>query len=258
MCGRHPLCPPRGARGADREGHPVRPLQGHLRALHPGGSCRHDRPPGPAPTHRGRRRGPGHRRHLHALWLDLGAARCGGRSVRAARRKHPPSDPRSDHPPAGRRDPRRRPAHGSDGRRAFRLGWTGERSRDAEALRRAPEAGRPTGGGGRRPRLQPRAAGWGSGAPSEESALGLPDVLPRSADAPRLRDLADLVLDGHNAYAFPNEHGITAVAAMPTKELLPEFRRDREKAYFRFIEALPDAPRCATPNPPPSCWANST
>jgi 2-polyprenyl-6-methoxyphenol hydroxylase-like FAD-dependent oxidoreductase len=49
-------------------------------------------------------------------------------------------------------------------------------------------------------------------------------------------------LDGHNAYAFPNEHGITAVAAMPTKELLPEFRRDREKAYFRFIEALPDAP----------------
>jgi len=49
-------------------------------------------------------------------------------------------------------------------------------------------------------------------------------------------------LDGHNAYAFPNEDGITAVAAMPTKELLPEFRRDREQAYFRFIEALPDAP----------------
>ena len=49
-------------------------------------------------------------------------------------------------------------------------------------------------------------------------------------------------LDGHNAYAFPNEDGITAVAAMPTKELLPEFRRDREQAYLRFIEALPDAP----------------
>jgi menaquinone-9 beta-reductase len=44
------------------------------------------------------------------------------------------------------------------------------------------------------------------------------------------------------AYAFPNDDGQTILACMPVKSRLPEFRRDLEGSYRRFLEALPDAP----------------
>jgi flavin-dependent dehydrogenase len=49
-------------------------------------------------------------------------------------------------------------------------------------------------------------------------------------------------LDPDCAYTFPNEDGVTVVAAFPTKARLPEFKRDIDAAYSRFIAALPDAP----------------
>ena len=44
------------------------------------------------------------------------------------------------------------------------------------------------------------------------------------------------------AYAFPNDDGQTLVAVAPTKEQLPEFRKDIEGNCFRALEGLPDAP----------------
>jgi flavin-dependent dehydrogenase len=47
-------------------------------------------------------------------------------------------------------------------------------------------------------------------------------------------------LDPDIAYTFPNENGVTIVAVMPTKTRLPEFKRDLQGAFTRFIAALPD------------------
>jgi len=50
------------------------------------------------------------------------------------------------------------------------------------------------------------------------------------------------VLDPHMAAAFPTDGGLVFYAVMPTKERLPEFKRDPEAALKAFIGALPDAP----------------
>lgn len=53
------------------------------------------------------------------------------------------------------------------------------------------------------------------------------------------------MLDPHWAAAFPTDSGLTFYAAMPTKELLPEFREDPEAALVAFVDAAPEAPPIA-------------
>jgi 2-polyprenyl-6-methoxyphenol hydroxylase-like FAD-dependent oxidoreductase len=44
------------------------------------------------------------------------------------------------------------------------------------------------------------------------------------------------------AYVFPNEHGITSITMMPSKERLEDFRGDPEPAVRAHFKTLPDAP----------------
>jgi flavin-dependent dehydrogenase len=44
------------------------------------------------------------------------------------------------------------------------------------------------------------------------------------------------------AYVFCNEDGVTLLCAVPAKERLPEFRRDREAALFKVMTNLADGP----------------
>jgi flavin-dependent dehydrogenase len=53
------------------------------------------------------------------------------------------------------------------------------------------------------------------------------------------------LLDPDVAVAFPNEDGVTVVAATPHKARLPEFKADREGAFERFVARLPDGPTLA-------------
>jgi 2-polyprenyl-6-methoxyphenol hydroxylase-like FAD-dependent oxidoreductase len=62
---------------------------------------------------------------------------------------------------------------------------------------------------------------------------------PSPAGAP---DGSAWFLDPDWAAAFPTDGGLTFYAAMPTKERLPEFRRDPAEALTAMIAALPDAP----------------
>lgn len=50
------------------------------------------------------------------------------------------------------------------------------------------------------------------------------------------------MLDPEAAAVFPNEDGLTLIAAVPVKARLAEFRRDPEAAYLRMIRELPDGP----------------
>jgi len=49
-------------------------------------------------------------------------------------------------------------------------------------------------------------------------------------------------LDPQWAAAFPTDTDLTFYAAMPTKERLPEFKRDPEGALVRFLADVPEAP----------------
>jgi 2-polyprenyl-6-methoxyphenol hydroxylase-like FAD-dependent oxidoreductase len=49
-------------------------------------------------------------------------------------------------------------------------------------------------------------------------------------------------LDPDGAAHFPNEDGVTLLAAVGHRSRLPEFRDDLEGAYLRHISALPDGP----------------
>jgi flavin-dependent dehydrogenase len=49
-------------------------------------------------------------------------------------------------------------------------------------------------------------------------------------------------LDPHWAAGFPTDSGLTFYAAMPTKELLPQFKEDPSAALISFLDALPDGP----------------
>jgi menaquinone-9 beta-reductase len=48
--------------------------------------------------------------------------------------------------------------------------------------------------------------------------------------------------DPQFAAAFPTDHGEVFYAAMPTKDRLPEFKRDPERALVDYIADFPDAP----------------
>lgn len=53
------------------------------------------------------------------------------------------------------------------------------------------------------------------------------------------------ILEPDCAYTFPNEDGLTVALVAPHERRLPEFRADREGAYLRMLESLPDAPGVA-------------
>jgi len=55
-------------------------------------------------------------------------------------------------------------------------------------------------------------------------------------------DGAIWMLDPHCGAAFPTDSGLVMYVAMPTKERLPEFRRDPLGSLLAFVEALPEAP----------------
>jgi 2-polyprenyl-6-methoxyphenol hydroxylase-like FAD-dependent oxidoreductase len=50
------------------------------------------------------------------------------------------------------------------------------------------------------------------------------------------------LLDPHWVAAFPTDADLTFYAAMPTKELLPEFKADPEAALVSFVAEVPDPP----------------
>ena len=50
------------------------------------------------------------------------------------------------------------------------------------------------------------------------------------------------MLDPNWAAAFPTDSGLVFYAAMPTKDRLPEFRRDPEGALISFVGDVPEAP----------------
>jgi 2-polyprenyl-6-methoxyphenol hydroxylase-like FAD-dependent oxidoreductase len=50
------------------------------------------------------------------------------------------------------------------------------------------------------------------------------------------------MLDPDAVAVFPNEGGLTVIAAVARKTRLPEFRADREGAYRRMVGALPEGP----------------
>ncbi|MGH2853856.1 MAG: NAD(P)/FAD-dependent oxidoreductase [Solirubrobacteraceae bacterium] len=55
-------------------------------------------------------------------------------------------------------------------------------------------------------------------------------------------DQALWILDPHMAAAFPTDGGLVFYAVMPTKDRLPEFKRDPEAALKAFVGAVPEAP----------------
>lgn len=55
-------------------------------------------------------------------------------------------------------------------------------------------------------------------------------------------DCSFWVLDPQMVAAFPTDGGLTMYACMPTRDRLPEFRRDLERAFTSFVADVPDAP----------------
>ena len=55
-------------------------------------------------------------------------------------------------------------------------------------------------------------------------------------------DGAIWMLDPNWAAAFPTDSGLTFYAAMATKDRLPEFKSDPERALVDYVAAVPDAP----------------
>jgi flavin-dependent dehydrogenase len=62
---------------------------------------------------------------------------------------------------------------------------------------------------------------------------------PPPAGAP---DTTVWMADPHWAAAFPTDGGLTLYACMPTKDRLPEFKRDPAAALASFLAAMPDPP----------------
>jgi 2-polyprenyl-6-methoxyphenol hydroxylase-like FAD-dependent oxidoreductase len=60
--------------------------------------------------------------------------------------------------------------------------------------------------------------------------------------APHSPDSVVWFLDPHWAASFPTDSGLTFYAAMPTKERLPEFKRDPEGALVKFLADVPEPP----------------
>jgi 2-polyprenyl-6-methoxyphenol hydroxylase-like FAD-dependent oxidoreductase len=62
---------------------------------------------------------------------------------------------------------------------------------------------------------------------------GVPEYAP---------DSAIWFMDPHWAAAFPTDSELVFYAAMPTKELLPEFKREPTEALISFVSGLPEPP----------------
>lgn len=75
--------------------------------------------------------------------------------------------------------------------------------------------------------------------PHGRFAYGMYCEGPSPARAP---DASAWFLDPQWAAAFPTDDGLTFYAAMPTRDRLPEFRGDPERALRAFIANLPDPP----------------
>lgn len=56
-------------------------------------------------------------------------------------------------------------------------------------------------------------------------------------------DVSAWFMDPQWALAAPTDEGLTLYAAMPTKDRLPEFKRDPQAALLAFLADLPDAPQ---------------
>lgn len=56
-------------------------------------------------------------------------------------------------------------------------------------------------------------------------------------------------LDPNWGAAFPTDHGLTFYAAMPTKELLPAFKRDPEGTLVSYLGDLPEGPPIRSARP---------
>jgi menaquinone-9 beta-reductase len=59
---------------------------------------------------------------------------------------------------------------------------------------------------------------------------------------PHFPDATIWFLDPHWAAAFPTDDDLTFYAAMPTKDRLPEFKREPEASLVRFLSDVPEAP----------------
>ena len=55
-------------------------------------------------------------------------------------------------------------------------------------------------------------------------------------------DASIWMMNPHWGAAFPTDSGLTFYAAMPTKERLPEFKRDPEGALVDYLSLVPEAP----------------
>jgi 2-polyprenyl-6-methoxyphenol hydroxylase-like FAD-dependent oxidoreductase len=75
--------------------------------------------------------------------------------------------------------------------------------------------------------------------PNERFAYGAYFEGGAPANAP---DATAWFLDPQWCAAFPTDSGLTFYAAMPTKDRLPEFKRDPARAVVDFISDVPDAP----------------
>ena len=94
----------------------------------------------------------------------------------------------------------------------------------------------------RRPRLPDRGDGRGQGKGPAPRPLRLRRLL-RRASCPSARPTARSGSSTpSSAAAFPTDSELVFYAAMPTKDRLPEFKRDPTEALVNFVADLPDAP----------------
>ncbi len=61
-------------------------------------------------------------------------------------------------------------------------------------------------------------------------------------NSPRERRARIWYLDPEVGLQLPTDNGLTLLGCMTTRDRLPEFKRDRERALERFVRALPDGP----------------
>jgi 2-polyprenyl-6-methoxyphenol hydroxylase-like FAD-dependent oxidoreductase len=114
--------------------------------------------------------------------------------------------------------------------------------RDRDGARRQVHAALVVGADGRGSRIAKLAGVKTKSIPHGRFAYGGYFEGPAPMGAP---DASLWLLDPDMAAAFPTDHGLTFYACMPTKERLPEFRRDPAAALQAFVASIPDAPPIA-------------
>ncbi|MFE2929675.1 NAD(P)/FAD-dependent oxidoreductase [Streptomyces sp. NPDC059278] len=82
-----------------------------------------------------------------------------------------------------------------------------------------------------------------AGVPTKEYANGRFGYLAHFRGLPLTGGVGQAwFLDPDMAYAFPNDDGVTVLAALPDKKWLPAFKEDLEGSFLEFFRALPEAP----------------